>query len=58
MDTTRKLLLWVIATDGPSEEEQLEAQALILTHYEAIGMTIARLQVIVGPGSMLSMIVA
>ena len=57
MDSVRKLLTWVIAAGGPSEEEQKAAQQLLVDHFKGVGMTNERLQVIVGQGSMLAMII-
>ena len=42
MNSTRKLVMWVTATDG-KEVEKLDAQALLLLHFEDYGMTYKKL---------------
>ena len=57
MNSVHKLILWAIATDG-KDEDKLAAQGFILKHFADQGMTEERLNKIVGPASMLSMIIA
>ncbi len=45
MNSTRKLVLWVTATDGPNYEdsEQRKAQDFIVEHFSDKGMTAEKL---------------
>ena len=56
MNSTRKLVLWVTATDG-EETEKTQAKDLIVKHFADYGMTNDKLEQIVGDGSMLQMII-
>jgi hypothetical protein len=62
MDSVATLIPWVIAADGPSPvvegSVQSEMQDALLLHYTELGMNETSLQQIVGPGSMLAMIIA
>ena len=50
-------MTWVIATDG-TDEDKTAAREFLLEYFSLQGMTAGRLEMIVGTGSMLSMIIA
>ena len=68
MNSTRSLLAWVFAADGPdwvdtslpveSQSFQAQLQYLLLKEFGSFGLTEEYLNATVGPGSMLSMIMA
>ena len=60
LDSVRKLITWVIAADGARTEgsPQLKAYNLLLKHFEPQGMTEDKMDLIIGSGSMLQMILS